>query len=257
MNHLLNNYATINSAVDTLCSAMAEKGYPNYVPTADTMWSVYSLVSDVNNGSVPYDPYDVSADSCKGNKFQYGVKAEKAKHRKHRKANNQRKNPCKRVKVKSVGLWYDVAYDLKRYDKYCKAVSAEKGKRKFRSSQPALFDYNEEDSFIKAEEIFAEEDYKEYLRIENMSEEEKETKRNILKDALARYLISHGEMYEFTTERGTFIFDEDTWRESFHLFKKEDGEESYISVYTLWDDSDNTTLDDVYDRIIEDMVKII
>lgn len=253
MNHLLNDYATINSAVDTLCSAMAEKGYPNYVPTADTLWSVYSLVSAVNNNSVPYDLIPNSADFCKGNTFNYGVKAEKVKHRKSRKANIQKKNPCKRIQAGK----YDVAYDYKRYDKYCKAVSAEKGKRKFRSSQPALFDYNEEDSFIKAEEIFAEEDYKEYLRIENMTEEEKETKRNILKDALARYLISHGEMYEFTTERGTFIFDEDTWCESFYLFKKEDGEESYISVYTLWDDSDNTTLDGVYDRIIEDMVKII
>lgn len=253
MNQLLENYTTIGSTLDTLCSVMAEKGYSNYIPTADTLWNVYSLVSAVNNGSVPYDP---SADSCKGNtfqSFQYGVKAEKAKARKHRKASVQKKNPCKRAQAGK----YDVAYDYKRYDKYCKAVSAEKGKRKFRDSQAVLFDYNEEDSFIKAEEIFAEEDYKEYLRIENMTEEEKETKRNILKDALARYLISHGEMYEFTTERGTFIFDEDTWCESFHLFKKEDGEESYISVYTLWDDSDNTTLDSVYDRIIEDMVKII
>lgn len=86
MNHLLENYATIDSTLDTLCSAMAEKGYPNYVPTADTLWSVYSLVSAVNNGSVPYDPYDSdSADFCKGNKFQYGVKAEKVKHRKSRK----------------------------------------------------------------------------------------------------------------------------------------------------------------------------
>lgn len=248
MNHL-NDYATINSAVDTLCSAMTEKGYPNYIPTADTLWNVYSLVSAVNNGSVPYDPHDVS---CKGNTFQYGVKAEKAKARKHYKA-NQKKNPCKRVQAGK----YDVAYDYKRYNKYCKAISAEKGKRKFRSSQPALFDYNEEDSFIKAEEIFAEEDYKEYLRIENMTEEEKAKKRAILKDTLARYAVSRGGMYEFTTERGTFMFDEDLWEESFHLFKKEDEEESYISVYTLWDYSDDATLDEVYNRVIEDMVKII
>ena len=252
MNHLLENYATIGSTLDTLCSAMAEKGYPNYIPTADTLWNVYSLVSTVNNGSVPYDPYDVSADFCKRNNFKYGVKAEKVKARKHRKA-NKKNNPRKRVKT----MWYDVAYDLKRYDKYCKSVSSEKGKRKFRNSQPALLDYDEEINFINAETFKAEEDYKEYLRIQNMSEEEKETKRNILKDALARYLISHGKMYEFTTERGTFIFDEDTWGESFHLFKKEDGEESYITVYTLWDDSDNTTLDGVYDRVIEDMIKII
>ena len=252
MNQLLENYTTIGSTLDTLCSTMAEKGYPNYVPTADTLWSVYSLVSAVNNGSVPYDFIPNSADSCKGNTFQYGVKAEKAKARKHYKA-NQKKNPCKRVQAGK----YDVAYDYKRYNKYCKAVSTEKGKRKFRDSQAVLFDYNEEDSFIKAEEIFAEEDYKEYLRIENMTEEEKAKKRAILKDALARYAVSRGGTYEFTMERGTFMFDEDLWEESFHLFKKEDEEESYISVYTLWDYSDDATLDEVYDRVIEDMVKII
>ena len=252
MNHLLNDYATINSTLDTLCSAMAEKGYPNYVPTADTLWSVYSLVSAVNNGSVPYDFIPNSTDSCKGNAFNYGVKTEKAKARKHHKA-NMKKNPCKRVR----GLWYDEAYEARQYDKYCKAVSAEKGKRKFRSSQPALLDYDEEINFIKSAEAEAEADYAEYLRIENMSEEEKETKRNILKDALARYAVSRGGTYEFTTERGTFMFDEDLWEESFHLFKKEDEEESYISVYTLWDYSDDATLDEVYDRVIEDMVKII
>lgn len=252
MNHLLSNYATINSAVDTLCSAMAEKGYSNYIPTADTLWSVYSLVSTVNNGSVPYDPYDNSdsTDFCKGNRFQYGVKAEKTKARKHRKANIQKKNPCKRVK--------DETYDSKRYDKYCKAVSSEKGKRKFHSSQPALFDYDEEVNFIKAEEASAATDYAEYLRIENMSEEEKAQKRAILKDALARYAISRGEMYEFSTERGTFMFDEDPWGNSFYLFKKEEkGEEYFISVYTIWDYVDDTYFDGDYDKVIEDMVKII
>lgn len=254
MNHL-NDYATINSAVDTLCSAMAEKGYPNYTPTADTLWSVYSLVSTVNNGSVPYDLYDNSdsTDFCKGNRFQYGVKAEKTKARKHRKANIQKKNPRKRVKV----MWYDVNYDEKRYDKYCKAVSSEKGKRKFRNSQAALFDYDEEINFIKAEAAEAEEDYKEYLRIENMPEEEKAKKRAILKDALARYTISRGRMYDFTTERGTFMFDS-CWDESLYLFKKdEDGKEAYTSVYTIWDYSDGMYFDGDYDKVIEDMVKII
>lgn len=255
MNHL-NDYATINSAVDTLCSAMAEKGYPNYIPTADTLWNVYSLVSTVNNGSVPYDLYDNSdsTDFCKGNRFQYGVKAEKTKARKHRKANIQKKNPRKRVKV----MWYDVNYDEKRYDKYCKAVSSEKGKRKFRNSQAALFDYDEEINFIKAEAAEAEEDYKEYLRVENMSEEEKAQKRAILKDALARYTISRGEMYEFSTERGTFMFDEEPWGNSFYLFKKEEkGEEYFISVYAIWDYVDDTYFDGDYDKVIEDMVKII
>ena len=252
MNHLLNDYATINSTLDTLCSAMAEKGYPNYVPTADTLWSVYSLVSAVNNGSVPYDFIPNSADSCKGNTFNYGVKTEKAKARKHHKA-NMKKNPCKRVRE----LWYDEAYEARQYDKYCKAVSAEKGKRKFRSSQPTLLDYDEEINFIKSAEAEAEADYAEYLRIENMSEEEKETKRNILKDALARYTISHGRMYDFTTERGTFMFDA-CWDESLYLFKKdEDGKESYTSVYTIWDYSDGTYFDGDYDKVIEDMVKII
>lgn len=249
MNHLLNNYATINSAIDTLCSAMAENGYSNYVPTADTLWSVYSLVSAVNNGSVPYDSCDNFTDFCKGNRFQYGVKAEKTKARKHRKANIQRKNPCKRV--------YDETYDFKRYDKYCKAVSSEKGKQKFRSSQPALFDYDEEVNFIKAEEASAEADYAEYLRIENMPEEEKAQKRAILKDALARYTISRGRMYDFTTERGTFMFDS-CWNESLYLFKKdEDGKESYTSVYTIWDYSDGVYFDGDYDKVIEDMIKII
>lgn len=251
MNHL-NDYATINSAVDTLCSAMAEKGYPNYIPTADTLWNIYSIVSTVNNGSVPYDPYDVSADFCKGNNFKYGVKAEKVKARKHHKA-NKKNNPRKRVK----GLWYDVSYDLRRYDKFCKSVSSEKGKRKFRNSQAALFDYDEETNFINAETFRAEEDYKEYLRIQNMSEEEKETKRNILKDALAKYTISHGRMYDFTTERGTFMFDS-CWDESLYLFKKdEEGKESYTSVYAIWDYSDGTYFDGDYDKVIEDMVKII
>lgn len=254
MNHLLENYATIGSTLDTLCSAMAEKGYPNYVPTADTLWSVYSLVSAVNNGSVPYDLIPNSADFCKGNTFQYGVKAEKAKARKHRKANIQKKNPCKRAQAGK----YDVAYDYKRYDKYCKAVSAEKGKRKFRSSQPTLLDYNEEINFIKTEAAEAEADYAEYLRIENMSEEEKAKKRAILKDALARYMISGGEMYEFTTERGTFMFSEGCWDESFYLFKKdENGRESYTSVYAIWDYTDGTYFDGDYDKVIEDMVKII
>lgn len=258
MNHLLENYATIGSTLDTLCSAMAEKGYPNYVPTADTLWSVYSLVSAVNNGSVPYDPYDNfdSTDFCKGNRFQYGVKAEKVKARKHRKANIQKKNPCKRVK----GSWCDEAYDFKRYDKYCKAVSSEKGKRKFRSSQPALLDYDEEVNFIKAEEASAATDYAEYLRIENMSEEEKAQKRAILKDALARYAISRGKMmYEFSTERGTYMFDEDMYGDSFYLFKKEEmeGKEYFISVYAIWDYVDETYFDGDYDKVIEDMVKII
>lgn len=257
MNHL-NDYATINSAVDTLCSAMAEKGYPNYIPTADTLWNVYSLVSTVNNGSVPYDLNPNSADFCKGNTFNYGVKAEKAKARKHHKASIQKKNPCKRVKTRSAGLWYDFSYDLKRYDKYCKSISAEKGKRKFRSSQATLFDYDEEVNFIKAETKAAEIDYAEYLRVENMSEEEKEAKRNILKDALARYMISRGEMYEFSTERGTFMFDEDSWGESFYLFKKEEkGEEFFLSIYAIWDYSDGTYFDGDYDKVIEDMVKII
>lgn len=93
--------------------------------------------------------------------------------------------------------------------------------------------------------------------VENMSEEEKAQKRAILKDALARYTISRGRMYDFTTERGTFMFDS-CWDESLYLFKKdEDGKEAYTSVYTIWDYSNDMYFDGDYDKVIEDMVKII
>lgn len=214
--------------------------------TPDELWAVHTIIAKNNGGIVPMDETN---HVC----YSYGVKGEKAKARKHHKA-NQKRNPGKR----SAGLWYDEAYEWKKYDKYCKANSSVREKRNFRNSQVTLFDFDEEVNFIKSEIAEAEADYAEYLRIENMPEEEKAKKRAILKDALARYMISGGEMYEFTTERGTFMFSEDSWNESFYLFKKdENGRESYTSVYAIWDYTDGTYFDNNYDEVIEDMMRII
>lgn len=214
--------------------------------TPDELWAVHTIIAKNNGGIVPMDETN---HVC----YSYGVKGSKAKARKHRRA-NQKRNLGKRVR----GLWYDEAYEARQYDKYCKAMSSVKEKRNFRNSQVTLFDYDKEVNFIKSEIAEAEEDYKEYLRIENMPEEEKAKKRAIIKDALARYMISGGEMYEFTTERGTFMFSEGSWDESFYLFKKrEDKEESYISVYAIWDYTDGTYFDGNYDEVIEDMMRII
>ena len=212
--------------------------------TPDELWAVHTIIAKNNGGIVPMDETN---HVC----YSYGVKGSKAKARKHYKS-NQKRNPCKR----SAGLWCDEAYEARQYDKYCKAVSSAKEKRNFRNSQATLFNYDKEINFIKSEIAEAEADYAEYLRIENMPEEEKVQKRNILKDALARHAMCRGNIYEFSTERGTFMFDEDQIFESFILYKK-DERGTYVSVYTIWDWENGIVFDDNYDEVIEDMIKII
>lgn len=225
MNHLLNDYATINSAVDTLCSTMAEKGYPNYVPTADTLWSVYSLVSAVNNGSVPYDLIPNSADFCKGNTFQYeyGVKAEKVKHRKSRKST--RLEGTKHQSVWSGSAW-------RRFNNEWLRRAEEKANKKFKQNyQQFLYegneylkelrgDYEDEDFYFadltpeEEEEIrnfYPEREYwKEYCNQKRetktkQTEVEILKKKEIILTALARKAVCDDENF-FVTEKGAFAF---------------------------------------------------
>lgn len=229
MNHLLENYATIDSTVDTLCSAMAEKGYSNYIPTADTLWSVYSLVSTVNNGSVPYDFCDNSdsTDFCKGNKFQYGVKAEKVKHRKSRKS-------TRLEGTKHQGIWSGSAW--RRYNNEWLRRAEEKANKKFKQNyQQFLYegneylkelrnDYEDEDFYFadltpeEEEEIrnfYPEREYwKEYCNQNQRETKTKQTelteteilkKKEIILTALARKAVCDDETF-FVTEKGAFTF---------------------------------------------------
>lgn len=278
MNHLLENYATIDSAVDTLCSAMAEKGYPNYIPTADTLWNVYSLVSAVNNGSVPYDP---SADSCKGNKFQnkfqYGVKAEKVKHRKSRKS-------TRLEGTKHQGIWSGSAW--RRFNNEWLRRAEEKANKKFKQNyQQFLYegneylkelrgDYEDEDFYFadltpeEEEEIrnfYPEREYwKEYCnqnqretktKQTELTEEEKAQKRGIILTALARKAVCDDENF-FVTEKGAFAFvdvyddpyDFDCERVGIALVKRESKHVRKVLLTFLHSKS---SVEEVVEKVIE------
>lgn len=271
MNHLLNDYATINSAVDTLCSAMAEKGYPNYVPTADTLWNVYSLVSAVNNGSVPYNP---SADSCKGNTFNYGVKSEKVKHRKSRKS-------TRLERTKHQGIWSGSAW--RRYNNEWLRRAEEKANKKFKQNyQQFLYegneylkelreDYEDEDFYFadltpeEEEEIrnfYPEREYwKEYCNQNQRETKTKQTEAEILKKketiltALARKAVCDDENF-FVTENGAFAFvdvyddpyDFDCERVGIALVKRESKHVRKVLLTFLHSKS---SVEEVVEKVIE------
>ena len=196
----------------------------------------------------------------------YGVKAEKAKHRKSRKAKRLESR-----KHKHTGFNRNPDKDADRY-----------GRILVQNREKTLFKENLHNVIADAEAEYAEylatekaevEAKAERIRITLMSEEEKKTKRNLLKNALIKEGMGLDSL--FTTERGIFFFDDlveyaGDYFEPYTktvgkaLFKCVKGKSRYHAenVYILWQKGDVYEERDAIsprsaDAMIEDMIKII
>lgn len=226
---------TMDENIQDFTSSLQEE-FENFIASPEYLWGIYDITRIANGGIVPYDPYDVEedvpdvpADFCKGNTFNYGVKAEKAKHRKSRKS-------TRLEGTKHQGIWSGSAQ--RRYNNEWIRRAEEKAYKKFKQNhQHFLYEGNEYlkelredykdndfDDFYFADLTPEEEEeirnfypekryWKEYKKIQKreteeklkLTEEEKAQKKEIVLTALARKAICDDETF-FVTEKGAFTF---------------------------------------------------
>lgn len=269
---------TMDENIQDFTTPLREK-FEDFIASPEYLWGIYDITRIANGGVVPYDPYDTeeddSANFCKGNTFNYGVKAEKVKHRKSRKS-------TRLEGTKHQGIWSGSAW--RRYNNEWLRRAEEKANKKFKQNyQQFLYegneylkelreDYEDEDFYFadltpeEEEEIrnfYPEREYwKEYCnqretktKQTELTEEEKAQKREIILTALARKTVCDDENF-FVTEKGAFAFvdvydnpyDFDYERVGIALVKRES---KYVTKPLLTFLHSKSSVEEVVEKVIE------